>query len=147
MEKLKKNPYDILIADDNPDNLKILAQALKSEGFKVRFAKNGKQVLESIKEVEPELIILDIHMPEMDGFDVCKYIRIDMNNYYLPIIFLSALSDQFNIVKAFDCGASDYVIKPFNTEELKARIKYQLEIREKLCKLKKFLKSDKRIGL
>lgn len=138
MNVSKNKDKEILIVDDNPENLKFLAKSLQDNNYKVRLARNGKQVIESIKTSEPDLIFMDVHMPEMDGIEACNIIINQMNKYYLPIIFLSALSDTYNIVKAFKSGASDYIIKPFQLPELEARIQHQLYIREKLLQLREY---------
>ena len=129
MEKLNAQ---ILIVDDNPENLRVLGKVLKEEGFIVRFANNGKQAIDSVKEQLPDLILLDIHMPEMDGYQVCETIRKDYKQEVIPILFISALDDSFNKLKAFSLGASDYISKPFNIEEVKARVNVQLGLKQSL---------------
>lgn len=132
---MKENRYEILIVDDNPENLRVLCEILGNEGYGVRAAKNGKQALASIDLSEPDLLLLDIHMPEMDGFDVCKTIKADRRYNNLPIIFLSALDDSFNKIQGFRAGAVDYMTKPFDLEEVKARVKTHLRLRSSLLEV------------
>lgn len=120
----------ILIVDDNPKNLQVLGNFLQIEGYLVEFAVNGESALDWIRKSEFDLILLDIMMPGMDGFEVCKIIKRESLNQKTPIIFLTAKIDAESIVKAFDLGAVDYVTKPFNQKELIARVKTQIEIKK-----------------
>ena len=126
---------EILIVDDNPENLKVLTTVLKEEGYKVRAARNGKQAISIVEIAEPDLMLLDINMPEMNGFSVCEQIKSDSKFSNLPIIFLSALDDTFNKVQGFEVGAVDYISKPFDAEEIKVRIKIHLQLRNSLIEL------------
>jgi phosphoserine phosphatase RsbU/P len=119
----------ILIVDDNPKNLQILGNYLRKELYKVEFALDGKSALDWIGRTEFDLILLDIMMPGMDGFEVCRIIKSDTLRQKIPIIFLTAKVDTESIVYGFDLGAVDYVIKPFNQKELIARVKTQIEIK------------------
>jgi sigma-B regulation protein RsbU (phosphoserine phosphatase) len=119
----------ILIVDDNPKNLQVLGNYLQLEGYQVEFAINGETAIDWSRKAEFDLILLDIMMPGMDGFEVCKTIKSDALNHKTPIIFLTAKIDTESIVNAFDLGAVDYVIKPFNQKELIARVKTQIEIK------------------
>ncbi len=119
----------ILIVDDNPKNLQILGNYLQNEGYKVEFALDGKSALDWIGRTEFDLILLDIMMPGMDGFEVCRIIKNDPVKQKIPVIFLTAKVDTESIVNGFDLGAVDYVIKPFNQKELIARVKTQIEIK------------------
>jgi CheY-like chemotaxis protein len=119
----------ILIVDDNPKNLQILGNYLRNEGFKIEFALDGKSALDWIGRTEFDLILLDIMMPGMDGFEVCKILKSDPDKQKIPVIFLTAKVDTESIVNGFDLGAVDYVIKPFNQKELIARVKTQIEIK------------------
>ena len=119
----------ILIVDDNPKNLQILGNYLQEEGYLVEFALNGASALDWIKQSEFDLILLDIMMPEMDGFEVCKIIKSNPVYQKIPVIFLTAKIDTESIVTGFDLGAVDYIIKPFNQKELIARVKTQIEIK------------------
>ena len=137
MEKLKGK---ILIVDDNPINLKVAALVLKGAGYDFRLAKSGQAALSVLEKSKLDLILLDIQMPEMDGFETCKKIREDKNNSEIPIIFLSANNDSEIIQKAFKSGAADFVTKPFNSDELLARTKTHIKLKkqtEELLKLRK----------
>ncbi len=120
----------ILIVDDNPKNLQVLGNYLQKEGYLVEFAMNGESALDWIRKEEFDLILLDIMMPEMDGFEVYKIIKSDPVKQKIPVIFLTAKVDTESIVNAFDLGAVDYIIKPFNQKELIARVKTQIEIKK-----------------
>jgi DNA-binding response OmpR family regulator len=128
---------ELLVVDDNPENLHLLATVLEKEGYVVRAAKNGKQALTGIKKKAPDLLILDIHMPEMDGFELCKIIKSKQKYKYLPVIFISALSDSFNKLKGFEAGAIDYLTKPFDLDEVKMRVKNHLQLRNSLSQIDK----------
>ena len=119
----------ILIVDDNPKNLQVLGNYLQLEGYMVEFAMNGETAIDWTRKTEFDLILLDIMMPGMDGFQVCKIIKSEPLNHKTPIIFLTAKIDTESIVNAFDLGAVDYIIKPFNQKELIARVKTQIEIK------------------
>ena len=134
------NKSVILIVDDNPKNLQILGNYLRNEGFKVEFALDGKSALGWIERIEFDLILLDIMMPGMDGFEVCKIIKSDPVKQKIPIIFLTAKVDTESIVNGFDLGAVDYVIKPFKQKELIARVKTQIEIKKSRDEIARNLK-------
>ena len=132
---MEQKKGELLIVDDNPENLRVLSSMLKQEGYDVRAAKNAKQALASIDGSEPDLVLLDVHMPEMDGFELCRQIKGRAEFQNLPIIFLSALNDTFNKKQGFDAGAVDYMTKPFDVEEVKIRIKTHLELKASLMEL------------
>lgn len=141
MEKIelgkKKTPqFTILIVDDVPKNLQYLGNTLKDENYKFEFATSGIKALEWIKKKSFDLILLDIMMPEMDGFEACEKIRKDKRFKDIPIIFLTAYTDQKNILQGFELGAQDYITKPFNTRELLARVKTHLELKTNKEQLK-----------
>ncbi|MDA3891825.1 MAG: response regulator [Salinivirgaceae bacterium] len=119
----------ILIVDDNPKNLQILGNYLQMEGFLIEFALNGNIALEWIEKLEFDLILLDINMPGMDGYETCKIIKNNPLKHDIPIIFLTAKTDAESIVNAFDLGAVDYITKPFNQKELIARVRTQIVIK------------------
>ncbi|MEZ9303066.1 response regulator [Vibrio breoganii] len=116
----------VMIADDEPVNLKILESFLRVEGYRVVSAHNGREVLDLIGEEKPDILLLDIMMPELSGFQVCEYLRNQYNYNELPIIMLTALNQTEDKVKGFDCGANDYLVKPFNKQELSARIQVHI---------------------
>lgn len=123
--------HTIFIADDNPENLDVLSDMLEREGYRTRASLSGEEMLRSIKIQQPDLIILDIHMPQMDGYEVCKSLKASAEFQDIPVIFCSALNDMFNIVKAFDVGGVDYITKPFRRQEVLARIKTHITLRKK----------------
>ena len=122
------NPL-ILIVDDIPRNLQVLGNILKNEGYETAVATSGKQALATIEKAKPDLILLDIMMPEMDGYEVCRQIKSHTDYKDIAIIFLTGKSDSGEIVKGFNLGASDYITKPFQKSELMARVRTQLEIK------------------
>ena len=125
----EKNKDTILIVDDTPENLKLLNNLLKDH-YQVRAANTGERALAIIKSSEPpELILLDIMMPGMDGFAVCREIKAMAHTRDIPVIFISALNDMDNIVKSFAVGGVDYITKPFHVDEVHARVKTHLELR------------------
>ena len=119
----------IVIVDDTPDNLRLLVGILKERGYKVRPAPSGVRALATIRKVPPDLILLDIMMPEMDGYEVCKQLKTDKQTKDIPVVFLSALNEVFDKVKAFQAGGVDYISKPFQVEEVMARVNTHLTIR------------------
>lgn len=125
----------ILIVDDVPRNLQVLATILYDVGYEIAIAENGKTALEILHTISPDLILLDIMMPDVDGFEVCRQIKSNPELTSIPIIFLTAKNDTDSIVRSFEIGASDYVTKPFNAIELKARVKTHLQLREKTKRL------------
>ncbi|BBD54697.1 response regulator [Planktothrix agardhii 1801] len=125
----------ILIVDDTPDNLRLLSKTLSEQGYEVQCAINGKLALMAVKHEPPDLILLDIKMPEMDGYEVCERLKMQEETAAIPVIFLSALDDVFDKVKAFTVGGVDYITKPFQVEEVFARIENQLTIRRLQQKL------------
>jgi len=119
----------ILIVDDNPENRQILGSLLVKAGYDVGVSHDGYNALEFVTKVEPDLILLDVMMPGMDGFEVCKKLKSDLSTKHIPIIFLTAKTNSEDIVKGFKTGGLDYVGKPFNTEELLARVKTHIELK------------------
>ncbi|MCW8932615.1 MAG: sigma 54-interacting transcriptional regulator [Gammaproteobacteria bacterium] len=120
----------LLLVDDNPTNLQVLYQTLEGHGYKLLLAKNGEDALNIAKKVHPALILLDIMMPGMDGYEVCQKIKSDQDISDVSIIFLSALDDVKDKVKGFNLGAVDYVSKPFQSEEVIARVEAHIKIRQ-----------------
>ena len=119
---------DILIVDDTPANLQVLSNVLKEHGHKVRAVPNGLLALRAVESRQPDLILLDINMPEMDGYEVCRRLKADPATAAIPIIFISALNETLDKVKAFELGAADYITKPFQFEEVQARVSVQLKL-------------------
>ncbi|MBD2484610.1 response regulator [Planktothrix sp. FACHB-1365] len=120
----------ILIVDDNPTNLSVLSQTLKGEGFSVRVAEDGESALQLVERKQPALILLDVQMPGIDGFETCKKLKSDPKNQGIPIIFLTALTDVENKVKGLSLGAVDYISKPFEKEEVLARVRVHLQLKQ-----------------
>jgi len=118
----------ILIVDDNPTNLELLSLLLAEEGYRVRVATNGMRALESAHASLPDLILLDVMMPDIDGYAVCEQLKADEKTEDIPIIFISALDDAFDKVKAFAAGGIDYIAKPFQPEEVLARVRVHLAL-------------------
>jgi len=120
---------DILVVDDTPANLKLLTGMLKDRGYKTRVATNGTLALQSIRNTAPEIVLLDINMPDMNGFEVCEQLKADEATRDIPVIFISALNETMDKVKAFGVGGVDYITKPFQLEEVEARVRTHLELR------------------
>jgi signal transduction histidine kinase len=119
----------IMVVDDTPVNLRLLTRMLQERGYKVRPVADGKFALQSAKHDPPDLILLDILMPEMDGFEVCERLKADEALAKIPVIFISALDDTMDKVKAFKVGGVDFVTKPFQFEEVEARVATHLKLR------------------
>ncbi|SLM28185.1 putative Response regulator receiver sensor signal transduction histidine kinase [Desulfamplus magnetovallimortis] len=132
------NENKILIVDDNPTNLKVLFDYLTGEkGNKIFVAKNGREALERTAFAHPDIILLDIMMPEMDGYETCRRLKENEDTREIPIIFLTAFADTDNKIKAFNSGAVDFIVKPFNQDEVLARIKTHLTISRQKKELEK----------
>lgn len=122
-------PFSILIVDDTQQNVQVLSQMLRDVGYKVFAAFNGPDALNLVSKRLPDLILLDVMMPEMNGFDVCHKLKSDERTAEIPIIFLSALSDVEAKINAFEAGGVDYITKPFQQQEVLARINLHLELK------------------
>ena len=120
----------ILIVDDTPANIQALAAILKEKGYQISVATNGKQALDVLARVSPDLILLDVMMPEMDGFETCRRLKAAEPWRQIPVIFLTSKTETTDIVKGFELGAVDYVAKPFNAHELLARVNTHLTMDE-----------------
>lgn len=119
-------PANILVIDDTPENLELLAALLSSQGYKVRSVTKGSSGLRGAQAAPPDLILLDINMPQMDGYEVCRQLKADQRTRHIPVIFISALEDVLDKVQAFEVGGVDYITKPFQVEEVLARIETHL---------------------
>lgn len=126
---------DILVVDDTRENLRLLVRLLVERGYKVRPASSGRMALTAAQISPPDLILLDIMMPEIDGYEVCAQLKADKNTRDIPVIFISALHNTMDIVRAFTAGGVDYITKPFQAEEVLARVNTHLTI----CKLQQEL--------
>jgi len=122
------NHITLLIVDDHLDSLRSLSLLLRKSGYHVRKATNGEMALGTIQVSKPDLVLLDVRMPEMDGYEVCERLKANSDTRDIPIIFLSASNDTDDKIQAFTVGGADYVTKPFQAEEVLARIRHQLTI-------------------
>ena len=127
---MKINPaeYKILVVDDVQSNVLLLKALLGREGFGIVYAMNGTEALEKVKSEHPDLILLDVMMPDMDGFEVAGHLKVEPEQAEIPIIFLTALNDSASVVKGFQLGANDFISKPFRREELLIRVEHQLSL-------------------
>lgn len=148
------NQANILVVDDTPDNIRLLSALLTEQGYQVRKALNGKMALNAAEASVPDLILLDIMMPEMDGYEVCQKLKESQKISEIPVIFLSALDDVSAKVKAFEAGGVDYITKPFQKAEVLARVRHQLtisyqqkQLEEKNQKLQAEIQERERIEL
>ena len=127
VDKIKGN---ILMIDDIPENLRLLSNFLSNSGYKLRSAINGEIALTAVKSAPPDLILLDINMPGMDGYEVCQHLKNDSETRDIPVIFLTAMDSVIDKIKAFSLGAVDYITKPFHLEEVLVRIENQLNLQK-----------------
>jgi two-component system NarL family sensor kinase len=142
----------ILIVDDIPENLQLLAGMLSEQGYIVRLAPDGQLALQFVQSNPPDLILLDILMPDMDGYEVCKELKMSPKTQYIPVIFISALHEVFDKVKAFSMGGVDYITKPFEVREVLARVenllrlsRFSKQLLEQNARLSKEIEERKRI--
>ncbi|MEG5034282.1 response regulator [Microcoleus sp. AT3-D2] len=131
----RTNRANILVVDDTPENLRLLAGILSEKGYQVRPVPNGKLALSAAQKIPPDLVLLDIMMPEMDGYQVCQQLKASEITKDIPVIFISAINDVLDKVKAFAVGGVDFITKPFQVEEVLARIETHL----KICSLQQTL--------
>ncbi|HQF39833.1 MAG TPA: hybrid sensor histidine kinase/response regulator [Opitutaceae bacterium] len=124
-------PASILVVDDTPANLRLLANMLRDGGYKVRPVSSGEMALRVVEATPPDLILLDITMPDIDGYEVCRRLKADERWRDIPVLFISALTDTADKIRAFQAGGVDYVGKPFQFEEVDARVRTHLELRRK----------------
>jgi len=128
MEPVRKNKGEILVVDNNPSNLKLLLSILVNEGYKVRPATSGKQALVAIDIKIPELFLLDINMPGMDGYELCRRIKENKKIHNIPVIFISANDSIEDRIKGFDIGGVDYITKPFQRQDVLVRVNTHLNL-------------------
>lgn len=134
---MNKSLPKILLVDDTPENIQVLGGFLSGQNYNISFATSGKEALRLTQSNDYDLILLDIMMPEMSGYEFCKIIQNDAKTNEIPIIFISARTDHESILHGFEIGAVDYITKPFNHPELIARVKTHLDLREQKLMLKK----------
>ncbi|MBT9314045.1 response regulator [Leptothoe spongobia] len=127
---------NILLVDDQPKNLRLLSDLLEEQGYEVQQAINGTVALQAVALEPPDLILLDIHMPDMDGYTVCQQLKANATTQDIPVIFVSALDEAWDKVKAFSAGGSDYISKPFKVVEVLARVENQLKVQQLQRQLK-----------
>ena len=126
--EINPSEYKILIVDDVMSNVLLLKVLLKNEKFAIATASNGRQALEQVEKENPDLVLLDVMMPDMSGFEVAQHLKSNPNTADIPIIFLTALNSTADIVKGFQVGANDFISKPFNKEELIIRVTHQISL-------------------
>lgn len=141
----ERSKINILIVDDFPDNVELLTFLLSQQGYTTTHARNGREALRHIEQQLPDLVLLDIRMPEMDGYDVCQHLKAHARTQEIPVIFLSASDATFEKVKAFELGGADYITKPFQVEEAIARVENQLTIRRQKIQLEREIDERQRI--
>jgi signal transduction histidine kinase len=129
LNRKNSSKLNILVVDDTPDNLRLLSGMLTAQGYEVRKSLNGKMALTACQIVLPDVILLDINMPGMDGYEVCKQLKANDKTCEVPVIFISALDDVLDKAKAFDVGGVDYITKPFHGTEVILRIENQINLR------------------
>lgn len=128
MTDTSQPPATILIVEDNVKNVQVLGTILMDAKYRVAVANQGSLVFDLLPKVKPELILLDIMMPEMDGFEVCRRLKVEPASKDIPVIFLTAKSETDDIVRGFDLGGSDFITKPFRAKELLARVQTHISI-------------------
>lgn len=131
-----QSPATILIVEDNPKNVQVLGTILMDAKYQVAIANQGTAVFDLLPKVNPDLILLDIMMPEIDGFEVCQRLKTTPSSHHIPIIFLTAKTETDDIVRGFDLGAADFITKPFRAKELLARVQTHISLMRLQQKLK-----------
>lgn len=139
MKEFKPQNFSIIAVDDNPINRLLIGKILQQAGYNHHILDSGEKVLLKLKEEYPDLILMDLMMPNIDGLELCSQIKSNPNFLEIPVIFLTASDEKEHILQAFNVGAVDYVVKPFNHQELLARIKTHLELKYTRDELKKAL--------
>lgn len=127
-KEIASNQSSILIVDDTPANIRVLGDILEREGFELRVTTSGKEALNLCRYNPPDLVLLDVMMPELDGFTVCRKLQQDPQTRKIPVIFISALESQQDKIQGFQAGGVDYVTKPFQAEEVLARVRTHLKL-------------------
>ncbi|MEQ8155018.1 MAG: response regulator [Clostridiaceae bacterium] len=130
------NQPEILLIDDTPEQIEFVVSILRENNYRLRVATKGSTALKLLEQHQPDLILLDVYMPEMNGFEVCETIKSDSAFNNIPIIFLTASNDDESIKKGFEVGAQDYVVKPFNIPELLARVNTHIKLKQQSDSLK-----------
>ncbi|EIJ41067.1 signal transduction histidine kinase [Beggiatoa alba B18LD] len=130
MMNLTLSKKTILVIDDMPDNVRLLLKLLTEAGFRVLVARDGREGIARTEYIQPDLILLDMMMPEMNGFDTCKILKSQDKTRHIPIVFMTAIADTASKVRGFELGAVDYITKPFHSAEVLARVNAQLQIHQ-----------------
>ena len=126
---MNANQKEILIVDDTPNNLRLLSSILTEQGYKVRLAPNGSLALASIRKKAPDLILLDVLMPDINGYEVCQQLKAEDQYRDIPVLFISALQEVVDKTQAFEVGGLDFITKPFNENEVIARVKAHVDLK------------------
>lgn len=142
MNDLQKQASHILIVDDDPNNIQVLEAILLEESYQIQAANNGLEAIRMIKKRSPDLILMDVIMPLMDGFETCEKLKTSSETKDIPIIFLTAQNETDDVIKGFEVGAADYVSKPFNISILLARVKTHLALQHQAKQLKAMAEKD-----
>ena len=128
MSEASAHRGSVLVVDDTLGNLRLLSSLLGEEGYEVRPVSGGRQALQAVEHDLPDLILLDVNMPGMDGYEVCRQLRVTEHGKTVPVIFVTAWTDRAYMVKAFEVGGTDYVTKPFLFEEILARVRTHIAL-------------------
>jgi len=136
----------VLIVDDNPQNLQVLGTILKENGYLAAAAQNGLQALNYTEKKTPDIVLMDMMMPQMDGLETCRRLKENHATNDIPVIFITALSDSWNKLKAFEAGGVDYITKPFMKEEVLARINVHIKLKQAIEKLENMSVTDELTG-
>lgn len=146
MKPFNPEQFLVLVVDDISQNLQVVADILEDVGYDTTFATSGEQALERIAIAQPHLILLDLMMPGMDGFQVCNRLKNDPKLAEIPVIFITASNEKHHLIEAFEQGAVDYITKPFNPPELLARVRTHLELKHTQDQLRQCLKELEKLA-
>lgn len=147
MKPFNPEEFLVLVVDDVSQNLQVIADILEEVGYDTTFATSGEQALERIATAQPDLILLDLMMPGMDGFEVCNRLKSEVKLEEIPVIFLTASQEKHHLIEAFEQGAVDYITKPFNSPELLARVRIHLELKHTQDQLRRCLKELEKLAI
>jgi PleD family two-component response regulator len=125
----------VLVVDDTPDNLAVLVRTLGGAGYEVLAAENARETLEIVQESTPDIFLLDVMLPEMDGFTLCRRLKEDKRTVDIPVLFITARTSTQDVLRGFDAGGVDYITKPVNPAELLARVRTHVRLHEALVEL------------
>lgn len=141
-----KTEIHILVVDDNPTNLKVVSSFLKEKKYKIALAMSGGDALKILDENKIDLVLLDVMMPEIDGYETCRLIKSKPELADIPVVFLSARNDSEDQIKGFDLGATDFISKPFKKEELFTKVSNHIELKLAKDFIRKYLKNSLPFG-